>query len=117
MIKRICAICGKEFLAESSSRKYCSRECRAIGAGKPITGVSRWGRSYSQVCVYCGRTFDSGSPKGRFCSKYCKDRYEREQRRREKELLKKNSINEIVKEATKQGMSYGQYVAKMERGD
>jgi predicted nucleic acid-binding Zn ribbon protein len=30
-VKKVCAICGKEFVAESHKNKYCSEECRIVG--------------------------------------------------------------------------------------
>lgn len=79
MIK-ICAICGKEFVAKSGRQEYCSKACLNS-------------RQTGELLAKDMRT------------------------RNESKRLAKISfdrIDEVLREAERRGMSYGQYVAVLE---
>lgn len=78
-----------------------------------------------KVCEWCSREYIAQKHNQRFCSKSCKmlhDMDEREQRIKEKaekpkRKTKMSELSRIQMLAEAAGMSYGQYVAKMESKD
>lgn len=111
----ICAVCGKGFESDSHNAKYCSRECREKAQHPNVVqrGVSRWGHVYEHTCLWCGKKFSSGSPRGDYCSPGCR----KKSAVALEENAKQNSLTAIANRASELGMSYGQYVAYMERAE
>jgi len=66
-----CEYCGDEFLAQSDSRKYCSRSC----SGKSRTGedAPNWqgGKSFEHECDYCGATIQVKESNSHLNNHYC----------------------------------------------
>jgi len=82
-VKRICEICGKEFLirpciVKRGGGKFCSRKCMSINMqGKKNP---HWKSKIKKVCLTCGREFYVIPSRikrggGKFCSKSCKTIY------------------------------------------
>lgn len=79
-IRVVCPICGKDFLADSMRRKYCSLECKSVA---DRAARRRWGhRNYEKrpaaaaartaACAECGGEFRTKAAKGRkYCSLEC----------------------------------------------
>ena len=104
-----CVVCHKLFKTQSAIAKYCSRECRMRGKNPEWTGgTSRWGHSYEHVCKWCGTKFVSGSPNGNYCSGKCRIQA---MKAITEETANTKTIADVVKEADKLGLTYGQYVA------
>ena len=75
-------------------------------------------------CPVCGKLFVSESNRRIYCSKTCRDESYRKTVSSDKKnsgkkgrKKKVRSLSEIATEARNAGMSYGKYVAMMERGD
>lgn len=70
-----------------------------------------------RACVVCGKKFQPVARTQIYCSKVCAKKRDRELRR-ERELAqreekkKSNALIDIAVAARREGMSYGQYVAK-----
>ncbi|MBP0970025.1 MAG: hypothetical protein J5744_07765 [Oscillospiraceae bacterium] len=80
---------------------------------------------YLKVCLDCFREFRSNGKNAKYCPE-CKERRERERRQEFKsgrqtaekirpaaKSLEKMTIGQIVAEAEREGLTYGQYVGKM----
>lgn len=82
-----CVVCGKDFLGQKSTAKYCGRECQSIdyknrGAINHITKTL-----YYKTCELCGKEYDTYSKSSRFCSGNCKTKEYR---------LRTNTLKKIV---------------------
>ncbi len=103
MAKKICLCCGEQFTTTSNFQKYCNENCRqkyyyGLAKSKPKT--------YS--CAWCGIVFDA-EKKRKFCSDECRlQSYGRGKKKKKAD----NSLSKIALLARKEGLSYGQYVAK-----
>ena len=67
-------------------------------------------------CEHCGRHFNAARINAKFCSKQCRDRDYKQRLKspyNEKEEKKMSRIAELNALAREQGLSYGQYVAKL----
>ena len=82
-VKKICQVCGKEFLiklAIKDIRITCSRKCLGIWRSKNMSGKnsSNWkGGKVKRICLICGKEFYVKSYLikkgwGKFCSRGCK---------------------------------------------
>lgn len=124
---KVCAVCGKEFFPAHRLTKTCSDECRAAweskrrGASKQIGSVAK--------CDECGKEYVVLTANARYCSAACKKRANHRQtaqeykaihamqppqKRRAPALL---GLEAVAREAVKHGLTYGQYVARMEAGE
>ena len=52
-----CIICGKEFEAQKSTKKYCSNECLNASRRKKYAEKGRIRGISEKVCPICGKTF------------------------------------------------------------
>lgn len=110
-----CINCGKTFKMKfRSNEKYCSTECRK----------DFYKKKKARKCVICGAKLEGRQMK--YCSAKCKNKnlmiYTTAQRKEDFEAMKpkapkprkkpRMSIDEIIVMANKEGLSYGQYVAK-----
>lgn len=75
--------------------------------------------TYKHSCNYCGKIFYTRSTGDKWCSDECKENHKKsaqesvKRQKWTKEVEKtQSSIRDIVKKASKAGMSYGEYVAK-----
>lgn len=65
--KRICAECGKEFMATRKNVRFCSSECQTI--------YPRSQGAEIRICAVCGKEFATYKyGKSRFCSNECMNR-------------------------------------------
>lgn len=61
MFKKICQHCGKEYTTAFRTQKYCSTECYAKAAKRPII----------KQCLGCGKEFEAKSHYAKYCSIRC----------------------------------------------
>ena len=73
-----------------------------------------------KICPFCGKEFKTASNSQKCCSRKCSRGWLKFRRDIEKEAeeqkKKRKTVKEIVAEARKHGMSYGKYVAMMQKG-
>ena len=108
-----CKYCGKSFEPRKNSSKYCSREC-VCNARKGVN----FNKPRERKCAYCGTMFLAGIHNKTYCSKKCYADINRKNKTKpkEKKNVKIKSIAEMQREARMRGMSYGLYVAQMQKG-
>lgn len=84
--KKICAICGEEFLTKGS-RKLCSKKCQKRRLRQQQLSKCKYAKGFRPIarCVQCGSEFNQDRRTHVFCSYEC-----REGQRREVRLLLKN---------------------------
>lgn len=65
-------------------------------------------------CKFCNLKFEPSCGAQKFCSEECRIRYNNSLRRKSKKTAKDKllPLAEICKRARKEGMTYGQYVAR-----
>ena len=118
-----CKCCGKTFERLHASQKYCSPECCSIV--NLDRSKKNWAKNFKpkeveRVCVYCGKTFINVGHKRKYCSQECSDVMKKTQTKeaqnnaKRKPRKKSTSLRDMAKEAREHGMTYGQYVAKIE---
>lgn len=68
-----CIICGKEFEAQKSTKKYCSNECLNASRRKKYAEKGRIRGISEKVCPICGKTFTpkSAAASQRICCYDC----------------------------------------------
>lgn len=68
-----CEFCGAEYTPNTSSQRYCCRECNreADKKNKRERYAEKHHIGEPRVCVICGREFIAKSAKGETCSKKC----------------------------------------------
>ena len=115
-----CKRCGKPFKRIHGQQAYCSKECRLIVNRERASANRKTKGSVEKKCECCGKTFvQTGHAR-----KYCTDECAREMKRSQMKVVhskkekpkKKNTLREINKKAKEHGMSYGMYVAYMQKG-
>ena len=79
----VCPICGKSFIKKVANRKYCSNDCRKENV-----------RSKSE------------DYKWKYQVKY------KQQRKEKKKKQRRVSLSDIMKQANKEGLQYGEYCLK-----
>ena len=97
-----CPECGKMFVRRNGRHEYCSIECRRKSYVKPT-------RLYYH-CEQCGVTFEEGR-----LTPYCSDKCKREAEGKPvKKATRKKvlSLDEVVRLAKAEGLTYGQYIVK-----
>lgn len=99
-----CVICGKEFVHKNPRAMTCSDECRLAKKRADNMNVE-------QVCVYCGKKF-IGSVSQTYCSDECRAKGKAMRMHKQKSISTMKRLNEIAKEASRNGLSYGEYVAR-----
>ena len=65
---KMCAICGKSFVAKVHNQKYCSQVCRLVAEGKS-SGLEEWRKGRN--CEICGKFFLPKSSRQKCCSSAC----------------------------------------------
>lgn len=118
MTLRACADCGKTFLAKNTKRIYCD-DCGIARHREAARLRQQQQRTiYEKTCPTCGKTFQTQHYNTKYCSTECamKARMAKEyvSRPKVKEAPKpkKTNIREVVAEAERLGLTYGQYVAR-----
>lgn len=131
---RKCVICGKEFMPKIRTNVCCSEECkkeREKQKSKEWYRVNvKEKKPEKGICVVCGKKFAQKKVTQKCCSDECrhtltiqrqnayfKEKYAREKAERkekQKQIPKTNheKIADIAIAARKEGLTYGQYVAK-----
>ena len=119
-IKPVAAsIGGVEIVVTPAARRKVRRTARAAAvAGGYAAGIAAeelFGElMYLKRCWSCGDVFQTQNPCGRICPA-CREAREEKPAKRVRPAARQ-SIQEIAAAAREAGMSYGQYVAGMEKG-
>ena len=115
-----CEFCGEEFETYNNRQVFCCRDCAYESAKeKRKKGKSDAPYGYG-ICRVCGKRFEKKNSTHKYCSSSCSEKAKRKKQYEEfksgeesrVEGVRGKSIAEIVKAATKAGMSYGMYVAR-----
>ncbi len=61
--KKLCAVCGKKFMPNSSINKYCSFECKKRTRSK---------NPKTKTCNHCDKEFKPYSSLDKYCCAYCR---------------------------------------------
>ena len=83
---RTCKQCGKEFMPNNNSQKFCSVNCRLIACGRRAD--YEHAKVHTAVCQICGKTFQwseasPGSYRGRkYCSPECRNKHPDKRRKK-----------------------------------
>lgn len=117
MTTKVCPECGKEFTAKSNRQIYCSAKC-----------CNKFNHKLNQIhvtsytCAHCGKAFKSNQRK-KYCSYECcvKANTKTKKRRtiysnkaqKSRKTFMPLSLPQINKLAREQGLTYGQYMAKI----
>ena len=126
---KICEICGTEFETNRTNKICCSDRCSQKRWRIQKKNQGKNGVGEIRKCIICGNEFKSKSKNHICCSKKCqvkrncivteqqrKNRYyEEKQKNLIKEAMPKSNhdaIANIAIAARKEGLTYGQYVAK-----
>lgn len=107
-----CAACGKEFTPNRGKQIYCSAKCR-IKQSNMREKLSAPERKFT--CQYCKKVFVSKMKK-KYCSFECCTKANiktKTKTRRRTTAFPSLSIEQINKLAREQGLTYGQYMAKV----
>jgi endogenous inhibitor of DNA gyrase (YacG/DUF329 family) len=74
--KRVCAYCGKEYIAKNKRSMYCSKRCKDI-AIKIKNGIkcNTNTEPYHKTCVVCGKPFDTYRKEVVTCSHECSEKH------------------------------------------
>lgn len=120
--EKVCPICGSTFIAKDPRRIYCSYEClkehyRQYGNNRRAEDRIH----FTKACGICGKEFTTTNRNKLFCSEACARESNRRhailrrvaegEAKREKKR-KHESLFEIVKEADRRGLTYGEYVSR-----
>ena len=113
------SIGGVEIVVTPAARRKVRRTARAAAvAGGYAAGIAAeelFGElMYLKRCWSCGDVFQTQNPCGRICPA-CREAREEKPAKRVRPAARQ-SIQEIAAAAREAGMSYGQYVAGMEKG-
>lgn len=109
MATRNCKHCGREFVTDINSQKYCSVKCRKLHNRKSQKVTPR---AIPYICAYCGTEF-GGRKK-----KYCCEEHRLIAHGKSKPKPRKNSpknfmsIEEVARASREMGMTAGEYMAK-----
>lgn len=133
----VCEFCGQGYKRGSAKQKYCTPLCKGRAARalresrekNPQYAEKRTVPMTFKECVVCGARFIPLSNAQKTCSDECRKKNERktaheykqamEERKRAEEAARKrvpSGMAEILAEAARMGLSYGKYIALMERG-
>ena len=73
--------------------------------------------SARKMCTICLQQIEPNSNSQRYCGDACKKFAQKKLAEQKKPKKKSKSLFEWQKEASEHGMSYGKYVASMQKGD
>lgn len=65
--KRVCPVCGKQFLQKEKDQRYCGKSCAAKARG----WSKQKGTDVKGVCKICGKKLEKGSRRKVYCSDKC----------------------------------------------
>lgn len=124
---KVCVNCGKEFFPAHRLTKTCCDACaeawksKRQGAARQIGSIAK--------CDECGTEYVVRTSNARYCCAACKKRANHRQTAKEDKAIhamqppqKRTAralvtLGDIVRAAAKSGLSYGEYVARMEAGE
>ena len=74
-------------------------------------------KEYIKKCVICGKTYESISARALTCGKPCRNEYHRRKDREKRSVktCRNSTLDDVLRKAREAGMSYGKYVATVER--
>ena len=76
-IGKRCLFCGEPFVAQRSTRRYCSVNCRVQSHRWPVSKVDELAAT-KRTCKACGRPIDwEARSDKQFCSARCRQRWHR----------------------------------------
>ena len=124
---RQCVVCGKTFYPRHLGKKTCSDECAmALAVELRTSQISRPKIGDTVPCAYCGKPFVVKSATAKYCSTECYRKNMRETKKaqyryratekKKEEPEKPWTLDRVVKEMTRRGMQYGEFVAQMREG-
>lgn len=72
---------------------------------------------YTKKCVICGKEYKSISVRALTCGKDCRNEYRRrkDREKRSAKTCRNSTLDDVLRKAREAGMSYGKYVATVER--
>ena len=105
-----CPLCGKKFERISGAQKFCSANCR-INYNRKKSNQKYYKSVKIFECGWCGLFFQSGK-KEEYCCEECRQKGENRKRSRGRKSKNTLSLEAIAVAAHKEGLTYGQYVAK-----
>lgn len=72
---------------------------------------------YTKKCIICGKIYESISARALTCGKQCRNEYHRRKDREKRSVktCRNSTLDDVLKKAREAGMSYGKYVATVER--
>lgn len=80
--ERICAYCGKEFVAHDNRKIFCSKKCKDIALRlKKGIQCNPNPEPYHKICKVCGKPFDSFRKASVTCSHECAVKYKSPKKR------------------------------------
>lgn len=130
MAKKKCVICGKLFTTELDRIVCCSDECKHE---KKKADARRWYHEnvhekveQEKICLVCGKKFTTNRSTQKCCSKECSKKWSNARQAKYAGMYVKHpttqkygrggenyeAIADIAIAARKEGLTYGQYVAK-----
>lgn len=68
-IKKVCPVCGKEFLANRADNIYCSNKC----VQKNFQAKRRVVKHFKKICPVCGKEFITSNNTVKYCSDDCRN--------------------------------------------
>ena len=72
---RVCAVCGKEFVADNKRRKYCSDKCVKEAHEAQVARYRSKKRAEKKklvkICAWCGKEFEARNASAKYCSDAC----------------------------------------------
>lgn len=101
-----CRECGKEFKPTHYISVYCSKECSKAWHRRNINRLRR--ESREARCIVCGELI-TDVKRRKYCSDECRFGSRASLMCRQ---AKSNTLAEVAKKATEEGLTYGQYVMK-----
>lgn len=115
--QRECKFCGKPFETDNSKKVFCRWECtREFGKIRAREYYREYSKQYKYTkrCQHCGKLFQAGRNK-LYCSKECKSAAltKTQVPKKKRQVM---SLSQVARAAREVGMSYGEYVRKMEAG-
>ena len=111
---KTCVICGKTFQSYRPNAMTCSYECRKeMIKRNHAEKVKRLEYTFKKVCPTCGKEFMARTSAQLYCSDECRMKGALLKRNAPKPKKTMDRLKEIALEATKSGMTYGEYVARM----
>jgi predicted nucleic acid-binding Zn ribbon protein len=110
----LCPQCGSPVYQNPRGRhkRFCSEKCRFAWKNRH-PNPANWKSTRIAVCPVCGKEFMARTSAQLYCSDECRMKGALLKRNAPKPKKTMDRLKEIALEATKNGMTYGEYVARM----